>query len=94
MINLRQATVGTTASNLVTMPPGPCAVTFTVLSPSGAVVYFGTGSGSVSTTNGYPVSQGGQTLTVQGYPGSVALNIQAVSSSAATTVGFAISTPQ
>lgn len=91
MITLSQASVGTSAVKVVSLPAGHESVTLTVAAPSTTTVYFGTSS-TVSTTNGAPLS-GGQSVTVHGHTGSAAQDLWAVASGASTPVGVFVCTP-
>lgn len=85
-----QVSIGTTPSILCIMPPGPCQVNVSCLSTT-ATVYIAAGS-AVTTSNGYPLTSATSPVTFEGYNGSAGATLYAVSSAAATTVGWAVST--
>jgi hypothetical protein len=81
MISAEQAAVGTAATMVVAVPPGPCTVLLSNTS-AGPVFIGGTG---VTSANGYGIPAGAQ-VDITGWPGSRGQNLYAVGS-AATTLG-------
>lgn len=84
--------VGTTAVQVATIPPGVCTV---VLSNTGStnVIYVGT-SNSVTASGGgegFPLPAG-DTVTLQGYPGSTGTPLYAIAAAAGNYLGVIIST--
>lgn len=71
---------------LVTVPPGPCSLTLT----AAGTAFIGT-SGSVSTTNGYPVTS--NPVTVPGFDSSRGGTVYATAAGTVTT-GWLLSTPE
>lgn len=85
-----QLAVSSTASLLVTVPPGPCTVVLS--NTSGHTVYIGN-SNSVTTTNGFPIPTGVPPVTIHGYVGSVASPLWAIHGvTSASSLGVMIST--
>lgn len=81
MISASQAAVGTAATLVAAVPPGPVTVLISNTS-TGTVFIGGTG---VTTTNGYGIPAGAQ-ADLTGWPGSKGQNLYAVGT-AATSLG-------
>ena len=69
MISAGQVSASGSAQSLCVFPPGPCTV---VMSNTGLVpAYVGVaGSGSLTSTNGFPLPSGGLPVAIPGYAGS------------------------
>lgn len=83
-----QATIGTIASFLTNLPPGPSSVSLTV--PGTATAYIGLSS-TVTTGNGYPVTSATSPVTIPGYNGEAGGALYAVASGSPATIGWFIS---
>ena len=93
MITSGQVTANGTTSSLCILPPGPCLLSVSSDPASAATAYIGIlgPSGTLSSTNGFPVASGGQ-FSVAGYPGSRGGTISVVTAGTATaTLGWMIS---
>jgi hypothetical protein len=95
MLSIGQVTAGTASTHLCTIPAGPCLVTITNDSASAGTAYVGitpVGTAqSFTTSNGIPVPAG-QSLVFANYKASPAASLAVISAStAATNVGFLIS---
>jgi hypothetical protein len=90
MIETGQVPVGTTATLVCRVPPGPCTA---ILFGGTTTVYFGSGTAvGTAAANGAPL-YGSATVTIPGYPGSSGTPIYAVASIAGTVnIGFVLST--
>jgi hypothetical protein len=91
VISAGQKGVGTTASTLLVIPPGPCSVT---LYNSGTVTaWLGVGTQTtVTSSNGFPLPSGGYPVTFPGFPGGQGTPLQAVvSAGTISSLGFILS---
>lgn len=88
MINIYQVSVGTSATLLVTVPPGTTGVVLT--NAGSAPVFVGTGTG-VTTTNGLGVPPNG-VVPVPGFPGSKSVTLYGIVASGSTPLGICVST--
>jgi hypothetical protein len=75
-----QATVPTTAGALMTVPPGPCTVTF---SNTGANTVF-VGGSQVTVSNGFGIPSGGVPVTLRQDQGTAGTPLFAVCGTAQT----------
>ena len=85
---LGQYSVGTAPASLMTVPPGPCQVTFSV--PGAGTVWIGAGT-AVSLATGFPVTSGTSPVPMAGFPASSATALYAVASGTAVALGVAVS---
>ena len=88
---LAQYSVGTAPAALMTVPPGPCQVTFTV--PGPGTVCIGAGS-AVSLSSGFPITSVTSPVPVAGFAGSGPAPLYAVASGTAVVLGVAVSEPR
>ena len=91
MITFGQVTVGTAATFITSMPPGPCTLTLVVnntvsgTAPAATPIYVG-GTNTVTVSNGAPVL-GNSSITYTGFQGSRAMRFWAAAGGN-TPVGF------
>jgi hypothetical protein len=86
-IEASQWAVGTAATEIASVPAGPCTVILSNV--SGETVYVG--GSAVSAARGFPVPSGVTPVVIPGYPSSAATQLWAVGGTAAT-IGVIIST--
>lgn len=86
----KQVTVGTTASILTIVPPGPCQVVLTVSGGTQNTIFLGNGSAVTTTTGAHIV--GGVPWSVSNFVTTSSTTLWAVAS-APTGVGVTIVTP-
>ena len=87
-----QYTAGTASQVAFMQPPGPCVVTMTSDKSSANTAYIGAGA-TVTVSNGTPLIPSGA-VSWAAYPGSKGGPVSVTTSgTAATTVGWIISTP-
>ena len=93
MITSGQRPVGSTASAILALPPGPFQLT--LVNPGTITAYVGVvaGTQAVSSANGFPVPSGGVTpVTITGYPGGQGQTLQAVTAGSIPSLAFILST--
>lgn len=88
---LAQYSVGTAPAALMTVPAGPCSVTFTM--PGPGTVCIGSGT-AVSLADGFPVTSATSPVPVAGFAGSSPTPLYAVASGTALALGVALSEPR
>lgn len=87
MITAGSKAVGTAATLIANVPPGPNTVILS--NTSGQTVFVG--GSSVTASNGFPIASGSPPVTIPGYATSGATALSAVAGSA-VTIGVIIST--
>jgi hypothetical protein len=94
VITASQGTAGPTAVRLTGVPPGPGAISLAnvgTASPVYVGVTSGT-SGSVTTSNGFPLILGNTPLVIPLYAGSLGGSLSAITASGAANIAWFIST--
>jgi hypothetical protein len=87
-----QVTSGAAAAPLCTMPPGACRVTI-VNTSAVAADFVLIGNAGVTVADGGPVPAG-QSVTLEGFPGSAGAQLYVIAAAGTPVVGFFISTPK